>query len=380
MGKDRKGKELGKGLTQRKDGYYSAKFTARDGTHPEKYFKTLREAQRWLADAKADDEQGALVLTSTMSVDAWFEKWMNIKKTTVRDNTVRNYRERYENNIKQVIGRMSLIDVKPMHCQKILNQMAEDEYAGSTIRMTLNTMITMFYAAYENDLIRKSPVTKSNVKMPKEVEREIDFFTIEEQKQFLAVAKDYAYYEQFRLILETGLRTGEVIGLTWDCVDLEERTITIDKTLGFRYSDQEWKWGPPKTSHGYRTIYLTAGAYEVLKSLKEKESFVNDSTPDEFKNLVFLCKKGMPVKNSTYDNALVKRCEMAGVKKLSMHDLRHTCATRFIECSNNYKFLSGMLGHSSIKITLDLYVHETEETKKNEIMRFSNYLNDTISE
>ena len=109
--------------------------------------------------------------------------------------------------------------------------------------------------------------------------------------------------------------------------------------------------------------------------LKKETSNVNSQTPDEFKNLVFLNRTGFPTKNSTYDAALVKRCEAAGVKKLSMHDLRHTMATRFCEQANpNYKFLSAMLGHSSIKITLDLYVHLDEATRVSEIESFSNFL------
>lgn len=70
-----------------------------------------------------------------------------------------------------------MCDVKPIHAQKVLNAMVEDDYAGSTIKQTLNTMISMFYAAYENDIIRKSPITKSGVKLPKEIEKSIDFFT-----------------------------------------------------------------------------------------------------------------------------------------------------------------------------------------------------------
>ena len=84
-------------------------------------------------------------------------------------------------------------------------------------------------------------------------------------------------------------------------------------------------------------------------------------------------RTGFPTKNSTYDAALVKRCEKAGIKRVSMHDLRHTFATRFVEASNNYKYLSVMLGHSSIKITMDLYVHQTDESQVKEADKFIEY-------
>lgn len=201
---------------------------------------------------------------------------------------------------------MRVRDVRPINCQSVLNRMAEDEYAGSTIKQTLNTMVTMFWAAVENRLIHNTPVTKSGVKMPKDVEQNIVFLTREEQKAFLAVAKDYAYYEQFLLILQEGFRTSEVIGLTWSNIDFEKREITIDRTLEYRYSTKEWHPGTPKTRNGCRTVKMTRVAYEMLKELKTRPSNVTEDTPEEFRDLVFVNRTGFPTKNSTYDAALVK--------------------------------------------------------------------------
>lgn len=379
MGKDLKGKELGTGLTQRKDGYYSAKFTTREGTRKERYFDELKKAKQWLEDSKYEDKHNALVVSENMTVNEWFSAWIGERSKVVRTNTARNYNERYERNIKPVMGRMRINDVKPIHCQRVLNEMKEDGYAGSTIKQTLLTMTTMFWSAAEQDIIRKSPVTKSEVRMPVEVLKAIDFFTVEEEHRFIEYAKDYAYYPQFRLILEIGIRTSELIGLTWSCVDFENREIRIEKCLEYRYSRGAWHWGPPKTKHGYRTIKLTDKAYDILKDLYDTR-INNPATPDEFKDVVFLNRTGYPTKNSTYDAALTKRCEAAGVKRLSMHDLRHTMATRYCENSTNYKYLSQMLGHSSIKITMDTYVHTTKESASTETEHFSGYMNDLFGD
>ena len=118
---------------------------------------------------------------------------------------------------------------------------------------------------------------------------------------------------------------------------------------------------------------MTNKAYEILKEMWDNRS-ENPQTPEEFKDLVFINRTGYPTKNSTYDAVLFKRCEQAGVKKVLMHDLRHTMATRFCECSTDYKRLSKILGHSSIKITVDTYVHETEQTIEEATAKFSNYL------
>lgn len=376
MGKDLKGKDLGKGISQRKDDKrYVANFYNTEGKRIQSTFATLKEAKEWRANSLYEDSHQMALVSQNMTVTQWFEHWIKEKAATIKFNTIRNYTERFETNIKPVIGRLRISEVRPIHCQSVLNRMAEDEYAGSTIKQTLNTMVTFFWAAFENGLIRNTPITKSGVKMPKEIKQDIDFLSREEQRAFLEVAKDYAYYEQFLLILQEGFRTGEVIGLKWDCVDFDKKEIIIDKTLEYRYSTGEWRWETPKTKNGCRTVKMTRVTYDMLKALKEKPSNVTKETPTEFRDLVFINRTGFPTKNSTYDAALVKRCEIAGIKKISMHDLRHTMATRFCEQPMpNYKFLSQMLGHSSIKITLDLYVHLDEETKVEAIDAFSDYL------
>lgn len=376
MGKDIKGKELGKGLSQRKDDKrYVANFYQKDGIRRSQTFSTLQQARTWLADSKYEDAHNTSVIPPNMTVNEWYERWAKEKAGLVRPNTMRNYREKYNNDVKPVIGRMKITEVRPIDCQRVLNEMADDGYAGSTIRQTLDTMVTLFWAAFENRVVQNTPVTRNGVKMPVEVKKSIDFFTIEEEKKFIEVAKDYSYYPQFRLILEMGLRTSEMIGLTWSCVSLEKREIKIEKTLEYRYSVGQWVWGPPKTKHGKRTLKLTNKAYEILKELYDNRTD-NPKTPEEFKDVVFINRTGYPTKNSTYDAALTKRCEKAGIKKLSMHDLRHTMATRFTEQSTDYKRLSAMLGHSSIKITVDTYVHETQDSIDVATDKFSSYLDE----
>ena len=124
MGKDLKGKELGVGISQESTGLYSARFVDRFGKRKHKRFKKLQECRDWLADAIYVDEHSDISMPSDMLVDHWFDYWIGIKKKTVRPNTVRNYTERYIRNIKPLIGKMLLSDVKPLHCQKIFYDMA----------------------------------------------------------------------------------------------------------------------------------------------------------------------------------------------------------------------------------------------------------------
>lgn len=387
MGKNLKGRECGKGIYQRKDGFYSARFVDRCGNRQEKYFNTLPEARNWLEDAKYHDKHGNTVLPADMTVDTWFEFWIANIVGDLSPNTRRNYRERYTRNIQPVIGNMRLADVKPLHCKLVLNRM-EATYAGSTIRQTYIAMGTMFKSALMNDMIQKHPMDGVRYTKPVRPANDIHFLTVGEQKNFLEVAKRSHNYHQYALILETGLRTGEMIGLTWDAIDWDNRTLTVNKTLEFRHKQQEWRAGPPKTQHSYRTIPLTKRAYDILKevrakwesgkksdSLSKTLTYIDRRTGAQasliMADLVFInYRTGEPAKNSSYDTHLYKLCDEAGIKHFCMHALRHTYATRAIEAGVQPKVLQKMLGHASLSTTMDRYVHVTDDSMTGAIAQF----------
>ena len=320
MGKDLKGKELGVGISQESTGLYSARFVDRFGKRKHKRFKKLQECRAWLADAIYVDEHSDISMPSDMLVDHWFDYWIGIKKKTVRPNTVRNYTERYN----------------------------------------------MLEYAKENEVLRTNPCkrsVKSDMGKPSEkkvaLERDV-------QKIFLRYAEGQSYENQYRFILQTGLRTGELVGLKWEDIDFESKTIQIRRSMEYRYSVKEWRIGEPKSKSGYRTIPLTEEAVTILNKQKEKNKWISEISK-EWEEFVFLCRKGTPVKNSTYDTALFKICDKAQIPRFSMHILRHTFATRCIEAGMKPKTLQMLLGHSNIGITMNLYVHTTEEEKKKEI-------------
>lgn len=366
MGKDLRGKELGVGITQQKNGLYSARFVDKFGKRRQKRFKKLQECRKWIADAVYVDEHSNILQSTDILVDSWFDYWIDIKKKTVRPNTVRNYSERYNRNIKKIIGKMLLSDVKPLHCQKIFSDMADEGYRTSTIYQTRIALFNMLEFAKENDIIRYNPCKKSVKSDIGKPSQKKEALTIDRQKKFLEYAAGNSYENQYRFILQTGLRTGELVGLKWEDIDFQNKTLKIQRSMEYRYSAGEWRVGEPKSKSGYRTIPLTDEAIEILKLQKEKNREIK-VIPMEWSSFVFLCRKGTPVKNSTYDTALFKICDKANIEHFSMHVLRHTFATRCIEAGMKPKTLQMLLGHSNIGITMNLYVHTTEEEKKKEM-------------
>lgn len=138
-----------------------------------------------------------------------------MKKRTVRPNTVRNYTERYGRNIDPVIGKLLLSEVRTIQCQAIMNKMADEGYRTSTIYQARITLYNMLDYAYQNDVIMKNPcngMVKSDIGKPSQKKEAL---TLERQKKFVKGIEGNTYEYQYKFLLQTGLRTGEIVGLKW---------------------------------------------------------------------------------------------------------------------------------------------------------------------
>ena len=229
MGKDLKGKELGVGICQTKDKKYVARITTKNGKRIKRVFDKLVDCRKWIADARFVEEHCTI----------------------------------------NALGNMLLSDVKPFHCQDILNRMTKD-YRNSTIRQIFIAMHCMFESAVDNELITRNPVTKAvrcsggKESKPKKV------LTVEEQKLFLKTVKNSSNYNQDAFLLQTGLRIGEMIGLKWSDIDFKRKVLHVRRTMEYRHSVGEWRVGEPKSQSGYRDVPLTKEAIRILKDQKEK--------------------------------------------------------------------------------------------------------------
>ncbi len=386
MGKSLNGKELGEGITQRADGNFVARFRHGNKTREQKVFKDLNLAKKWIVDRKFQYSHltPKVIKTTTadfndMTVAEWYNFWNETYNKNLSPNTIRNYRERYTRNIDPVIGDMKVSDVRCIHCQMILNNMKNDEYAAGTVYQTYICLGVMFRSAINNDIIFKHPL--DGVSVPKGLKRKtVRALTIEEQKKFLEVAEESHNKLQYRLLLQTGLRIGELIGLTWDCVDFENREIIVEKQLEFRHRNHYWRACSPKTVSGYRTVPMTQEAYDILKEVEATKdtrkkspeldqvlTYVDSKDQIEktldMSDLVFInFRTGMPIKSTSYGTHLEKLCNEAGIKPFGTHVLRHTFATRCIEAGMNPKTLQKILGHASLQTTMDTYVDVTRES------------------
>ena len=366
MGKDLKGKELGVGISQQKDGLYMARFTNKRGKRVVKRFKKLQECRQWIANAVYDNEHSDICFSSDMTVNAWYEYWIGLKRRVLRNNTAYNYEYYYKRYVEQVIGRMLLSEVTPLLCQRILLNMADKGLKTSTIKLVKTFMSNFFESARENGIIASNPcAVKIETRIGKDSEERMAL-TIDEQKKLLGAVADRERELQFRFILQTGIRISELNGLKWSDIDFEKKVMSIERILSYNQKTKKFEFGPPKSKAGIRTIPLTEEAIKLLKKQKEKNKRIK-VVPIEWSDLIFLSKKGTPIHTTAYDRTLREICKKIGMRCISVHILRHTFATRCIEGGMLPKILQKILGHSNITMTMNLYVHATEDEKIKEI-------------
>lgn len=354
MGKDLKGKELGEGLQQIKTGKYLARVCCR-GTRISKSFSNLQEAKIWVAQRQMDT---SLVINESITLDKWFEYWISeIKQPTVRNSTLETYRYAYS-HIR--IGNMKLCDIKPLHCQQVMNECSK-KYKGETLKLISTLLKQLFKSAVENELLVRSPA--SNVKIISEPKKERRVLTKEEQKTLTdyIIRKQPKYKDEYLLILETGMRIGEVMGLKWSDIDFKERKIYVRRQMVFLKETEEYEEHPPKTEAGNRMIPMTDRAYQILKSRKVTRIDYVFFDPNR--------------KRMTENRCLSSICKSIGIENISVHGLRHTFATRCIEAGMKPKTLQKILGHVDITLTMNLYVHTTESTLFEEMEKLNVVMN-----
>ena len=173
--------------------------------------------------------------------------------------------------------------------------------------------------------------------------------------------------------MQTGLRVGEALGLKWSDVDFENRVLHVQRSLKQDKENRTLVLGETKTKAGKRNIPLTEECIKIFKS--EKKSQKGYAVDIKYGDLVFRKENGSPISRFCLATRIDYLCRKNGMRKISMHILRHTFATRCIEGGMNPKALQAIMGHEKISTTLDLYVHSDDDYKTKEIEKVQKYLN-----
>lgn len=383
MGQDLKGKNLGKGISQRKNGGYEGRFINRFGKRQSVYGKTLKEVKNNLALAKAEDLNKKNVVDSTLTLENWFEKWMRVYKIpVVRSNTIRQYRYIYEHNINPYIGRTKLMDVTKFMVTDLLNILKDKGYQWESLNKVKMLLTDMFERAIEDEFAIRNPAKGARNPRNKP-QNQIKALSQDDQDSFFQCSSGTFYDNLFRVAINTGLRPGELFALTEDDIDFKSSEIRVTKTLLYQKLEGDEKKTfhveSPKTYTSTRTVPINKYCKEALKRQIVLHKIICNNSPYkgklEFPELIFCTKFGTPLNSVLYSQAIEKiineinltRDPLDAMEKFSGHCFRHTFATRCFEANIAPKTVQVYLGHASLKMTMDIYTSVMEKKKTDDM-------------
>lgn len=400
--KDNRGRVLKEGESQRKNGTYDYRWKDKIGNRHSIYANTLDELRNKREMVLRDTMDGMKITAQRVTVNDMYNIWVQIKKG-VKDNTFQNYKYMYNQFVLDSLGRYKLLELKRSDVRRFYNDLVDKK--GLTIN-TLDTIHTVLFQvlelAVEEDRIRINPSSNALRELKKT-------HNIDSVKRQALTAKEHEIFVNylnssematrwrpvFTVMINTGLRVGELTGLTWDDIDFDNNTISVNRTLVYyKHEDGKTRFAinTPKTKSGYRTIPMMDVAKDTL--LEERKIQKTLRTPqgmiiDGHTNFVFLNRYGSVQNQSMLNKALrriVRFCNeelLSNVKeneevlllpRMSCHILRHTFATRQVEAGINLKVIQETLGHADIKTTLNIYADASEELKSNEFDKLQGYL------
>lgn len=378
MGKSLSGKELGRGISQREDGSYQARFTNSFGKMQYVYAKTITEVRNKLDEAKFNDKIASGTKVDKITLNQWFDIWMNTYNLSIRDTTRMQYNKMYD-KIRDNIGRIRIKNITSTTIQQTLNSLSSDPYR-KRVRSLLHAM---FERAMDDGYITKNPVKRSEWKVSGIPQKERVPLNLEQESIFI----DYIYkprckqsklehVEMFEFILNTGLRLGEVTGLKWEDIDFDNKVINVNRSLSSTPTidrngikcGRHPRFNEPKSEAGKRKIPLDNKALEILNYERKRDNEINSiyEPPEGFENLIFVSWLNTPIYDDTIRRTMRKitlelQAKYSDFPNVSPHVLRHTFATRCVEKGMNIKTLQTIMGHSNQSITMNVYTHTTSD-------------------
>ena len=360
------------GISRRKDGLYMARYTVQTPTGPKRktiYGKTRREVDEKLTAAKADRDRGLLFDADSLTVGRYLERWLaDSVRDTVKATTYETYERLMRLHLVPTLGRLKLKNLTPTHVRGLYREKLDSGLSPSSVQR-IHALLHMALKQAVNDGLIPRNVTDP-VKPPRQSRKEMKTLTPEQAHVFLQAAKDDRLGALYIVAIHTGLRQGELFGLSWDDIDLEAGTLSVHRTLSGAKGGP--KFTTPKNNKT-RRVRLTPQAAEALRDHRKRqlEKRLRLAGLWQDQGLVFCSTVGTPLsRHNVYKRSFKPLLERASFPRaFRFHDLRHTFAT-LMACSGGHaKVVQEMLGHATINITLDLYSHVLPDMQENAVDR-----------
>ena len=394
--KDTKGYVLRTGECQRNDGRYSYSYTDAESNRHTVYAKTLAELRKKERKIIRDIEDGIDAhAPEKTTLNQLYDKYIG-QKYDLKPTTKANYIYTYDHFVrdsfgKRKISKIKYSDVKEFYYGLLMNE----EIKPNTLDNVHTQLHPAFQMGVRDGLLRVNPTdgVMAEIKKSHIWERpQRHALTVPQQKaltEFITDNREFCgWYPIIMILLGTGMRIGECLGLRWDDLDFEQRIISVNHNITNRPHDDGTcikHISTPKTRAGERTIPMIDEVFEAFLKEYEMQKCMGykSETVDGYTNFVFLTAGGSVISPGSVNRALTNITEAYNAQEtraareenrepvliphFSAHNLRHTFCTRLCENESNLKVIQSVMGHADITTTMDIYAEATNE-KKQEIM------------
>lgn len=399
--KDNKRRVLKEGEYQRSSGTYEFKWRDKRGNRHSISAVTLEELREKELDVLRDVLDGVKVDKNNLTVNDLYNSWIQLKRG-LKENTFSNYKYMYKMFVEPDFGKNRITDLKRSDVRGFYNFLAEEKHVQINTIDSIHTVLhQVLEIAVEDDYLRYNPSDNALKELKKAVNFEVEkrrALTVSEQEIFEAFLRKkgqyHRWYPVFTVMLWTGMRVGEITGLRWCDIDLEEGSINVNHTLVYFDKRAEERCtfaiNTTKTKAGERSIPMLPKVKEAFLMEKEYQrecGIKSESVVDGYRDFIFVNRFGNVQHQGTLNKALrriIRDCnfeildknkqnDVIILPKFSNHSLRHTFTTRMCEAGVNIKAMQEILGHADAETTMDIYAEATKELKKSELINFEEF-------
>ena len=377
--KDSKGRVLKAGESERKDGLYQYRFTEPSGERKSIYANNLNDLRKKEQEIQKLLDLGVSYFEGSMSVTNLLERYLALKQH-LRTNTVRGYQitiKILQNDA--AFCKMKIRMVKRSDCQRCMINLTKLGYAYGTINRAYTILESAFQMACDEDILVKNPCNfKLSSVIVKNTKKKYAL-TPEDQQRFLDFVKSdpryYKHYDTFVFMIETGLRIGELTGLTLKDIDWKNNRIMINYQLQVEPGKKRLYIETTKTEDGVRNIPLTPRAKTSLENIVKNRNPKNipETVIDGYVGFLFLTRYGLPRHVFHYDEVFrncvdkYNRLHPIQLPNVTPHILRHTFCTNCINAGMNVKSVQYLMGHATSAMTLDVYADSNLDKVKQDM-------------
>jgi integrase len=341
----------------------------RNGKRWRKSFEasTFEEVQQKVTVAKRDHQLGFNIAPERQAVGDFLHNWLQMVKSDIGPATYVSYEGLVRLHLLPALGKIALSKLRAGHIEQFKALKLGSDLSPRTVQYCLHVLRMALTKACALELVPRNVAML--VEYPQVPHEEMRPFTPDEARQFLAVAKDDRFGALFSVALALGLRRGEALGLQWPDIDFISGTLRVNRALQRLKipGDKKGMLMLVEPKRGSRRAInlprITITALLAHRAQQEQERQFAGTRWQE-KNFVFTTKIGTALEPRKVNTEFCRLSEKAGLPRIRVHDLRHTCASLLLAQSVPYKEIQEILGHSDIRVTMNLYAHLYPEAKR----------------